>query len=70
MATTCVECDRAVGPGTRAFTTRVVVPTKAGIDVVLCGSCADPGKPIARRWAAMETEEGLASMSTTVRPNR
>lgn len=70
MSANCSECGRAVGPGTRAFTTRVMVPTKAGVEVLLCGSCADPGKPIIRRWAAMETKEGLASMSTTVRPSR
>ena len=61
----CVECDRAVGPGTREFTTRVAVHTKSGITVLLCGSCAEPGKPTLQRWAAVDSEERLAAVSTT-----
>jgi hypothetical protein len=62
----CAECGRPVGAGTRAFTTRVIVEAKGGFSVTLCGSCAAPGQPVIRRWAAMETKEGLFSLSGTV----
>jgi hypothetical protein len=62
----CAECGRDIGPGTRQFGLRVPVLTKAGITIMLCGSCGEPGKPILRRWAAIETEESLAALSTTV----
>jgi hypothetical protein len=65
----CAECSRSVAPGTQAYTSRVVVKTKTGEEVVLCGSCGSETGPILRRWAIMEGSEGLASMSTTVRPH-
>lgn len=64
----CAECGADIGPGTLAFTTRVVVPTRAGLGVLLCGSCGDPAKPIGRRWAIMEDPGALSSVSTTVMP--
>jgi hypothetical protein len=64
----CAECGRDVGPGTRQFGTRVLVATKAGPTVVLCGSCGDPAKPFGRRWAIMEDPGSLAAVSTAVTP--
>jgi NMD protein affecting ribosome stability and mRNA decay len=65
----CAECGRSVAPGTQAFVSRVIVETKSGEKVLLCGSCGSETSPILRRWAIMEGSEGLASMSTTVRPH-
>jgi hypothetical protein len=65
---TCAECGRDVSPGTLAFATRVVVPTKAGRSVVLCGSCGDPAKPFGRRWALMADPNALASVAASVLP--
>jgi hypothetical protein len=64
----CAECGRDVSPGTLAFSTRVVVPTKAGPSVVLCGSCGDPAKPFGRRWAIMDDPNALASVAGSVLP--
>jgi hypothetical protein len=60
----CAECGRPVGPGTREFSTRVVIRTIVGPSVVLCGSCAEPAKPFARRWALMQDRDALAAVST------
>jgi recombinational DNA repair protein (RecF pathway) len=65
----CAECGRSVAPGTLAYNSRVAVETRSGEKVVLCGSCGSETSPILRRWAIMEGSEGLASMSTTVRPH-
>ena len=64
----CAECGREVGPGTVEFATRVLVRTKAGPRVVLCGSCSDPAKPFGRKWAILEDPGALPGLSTTVTP--
>lgn len=64
----CAECERDVSPGTLAFATRVVVPTKTGPSVVLCSSCGDPAKPFGRRWTLMNDRDALASVAGSVLP--
>jgi hypothetical protein len=64
----CAECGHGLSPGTSGFATRVIVPTRAGIGVILCGSCGDPGKPIGRRWELITDPEALASVGAALAP--
>jgi hypothetical protein len=64
----CAECDRDIGPGTREFAVRVLVPTTTGLTVMLCGSCGDVGEPIQRKWALMDDPGALAAVGTAATP--